>query len=334
MKKLSFRCYMLLLMLMLSTAAFAKVPDGFFTTWTDVQKSAKERHVLIYLHFTTDWCGWCRQIEANTYTDPKVKQELATNFASASLDCTVPKGQKPSTMVKINLDLYRKFNGDGYPYLVILSEDGRTIYKIIGGYMPPDAFLQQLNDAKKTGKDYLSFQEYANKADKTTYEYAQIAMRMMTQIYQSSDAVTMAKQVLKLDPDNAKGGALEAAWVALQNMAVDKWTTDGKEFMDIINKYDAVNTKHYQEQMVWEQALDSFDNQQFKQCAAYLENLIKTAKSLRNEQDIKGMLGIVYYDTGNTSKAITTLEAAIKLNPKSPRGKWLQQMLDKFKIKN
>jgi thioredoxin-related protein len=330
----SSRCYILILLLAVSMAmAFAKVPDGFVTTFADIQKSAKERHVLIYLHFTTDWCGWCRKIESDTYTDPKVKQELSTNFAAASLDCTVPQGEKPSSAVKVNLALYQKFGGDGYPFIVILSEDGNTVFQIIGGYMPVDSFLQQLKSAKKTEKDYLAFQEYAGKADKTSYEYSRIAMRMMTRVLRPDDAIAMAKQILTLDPENSKGDLMEAAWIILQNLKMDKWATDGKQYMDLINKFDADNAKRYLEKMVWVQAISLFENKQFKQVITYLENLIKTAKTLENEQDIKGMLGIAYYDTGNKTKAITTLEAAIKLNPNSSRGKWLQQMLDKFKAK-
>ena len=321
------RILMLLVLVLSVAAAMAKTPEGFATTWEQVQQTAQARHVCIYLHFTTDWCGWCRKIESETYTDARVKQELATNFAAATLDCTEKKGQTPSEALKTNMALFQKFGGTGYPFLVILAEDGATVYQTISGYLPADAFLQRLQDARKTEQDYLAFKAYAATADATSYDYAQRAMRMMARMQRKSDAVAMAKRVRELDPGNAKGDALEAAWIGLQNSPA----TEGKLFMDAIAQFDADNAKGYLEKATQAQSMQNLQRKQYAQCITDLERLITAAKSLQNGQDTYGMLGFAYHEIGNIDKAIANMETAIKLDPTSGRGKWLQQRVDAYK---
>lgn len=324
------RTAMLVVFVLCGLAALAKAPSSFFTTWEDVQQSAKKRHVLIYLHFTTDWCKWCRKIEAETYTDEAVKKELASDFACASLDCTETEGKDPSPALKTNMALFQEYGGTGYPLLVILSEDGAEVFQTIGGYLPADQFLQRLLEAMKTQQDYLTFQAYTAKADTTTYEYALRALRMDARVYRKADTIAMAKQVRTLDPDNAKGDALEAAWAALKYTPEKQWATDGKDYLTAISRFDADNAKRYLEQASWAQAISAFDRKEFPACIAALTGLLKTAKTLADEQDVYGLLGVAYHENGTLDKSITYLKIAIKFNPTSELGKWLQQKLDAF----
>ena len=80
----------------------ADVKD-FHTTYAGAVQAAKAQGKPLYLHFTTTWCGWCRKIEKDIYASPEGKKMLK-NFVAASLDCTVPRGQKPTAEVQRNLD--------------------------------------------------------------------------------------------------------------------------------------------------------------------------------------------------------------------------------------
>jgi thioredoxin-related protein len=308
-------------------AAVAKTPQSFLTTWEAVQKSAKERHTLIYLHFTTDWCGWCRRIEDDTYTDAKVKAALA-DFAAASLDCTVPNGKAVPDAVRTNLSLMRKFGGEGYPFLVILSEDGETVYNTISGYLPPEPFLARLQAARQTEKEYKAYLADAAKADAKSYDFSLRTMRMMSRVNRTDDAVAAAKRVLALDPDNAKGDALDAAWIVLESLPSSKWETDGKAYLVLFSRFDKDNAKRFLERVYWTQALDAFQARQFAVCIKTLGNLTAAAKSLANPQDAYGLLGIAYSETGARDQAIANLKKTIAIDPTSARGKWLQGRLD------
>ena len=45
------------------------IPEGFESVWSEAVKKATAENKPIYVHFTTDWCGWCRRIEEDTYAD-------------------------------------------------------------------------------------------------------------------------------------------------------------------------------------------------------------------------------------------------------------------------
>src|ERR1035437_8319673 len=93
---------------------------AFATTFADAQKAAKAGDKLMYLHFTTTWCGWCRKIEKDVCSSHQ-GATLLEPAACATLDCTVPQGAKPAGEAKINLDLMKKYMVSGYPSLVIVD---------------------------------------------------------------------------------------------------------------------------------------------------------------------------------------------------------------------
>jgi thioredoxin-related protein len=58
-------------------------------TWLSVEQAAgrlqqEQRPVLIDLY--TNWCGWCRQMDKNTYSNRKVEQYLQDKFYTVKVD--------------------------------------------------------------------------------------------------------------------------------------------------------------------------------------------------------------------------------------------------------
>ena len=50
----------------------------------DIEKSTKEsqsKNKPLMIHFTTDWCTWCRRIEADTYPDKRVIEKAKSFIA-------------------------------------------------------------------------------------------------------------------------------------------------------------------------------------------------------------------------------------------------------------
>jgi thiol:disulfide interchange protein len=89
----------------------------------------------VMIDFYTDWCGWCKKLERETYTDVRV-QEALSSFV----------------LVKLNADREgRELAADmgvrGYPTLVFLNPQGREIGRI-PGFMGPEAFLEELADLR------------------------------------------------------------------------------------------------------------------------------------------------------------------------------------------
>ncbi len=103
---------------------------------TDFEKassSAKASGKYILLDFSgSDWCGWCIRLEKEVFS-----QDAFNDFAKENLVCVIvdfPSAIKQSEeLKKQNQDLARKYNVRGYPTIIILSPDGKSVGKT--GYL-------------------------------------------------------------------------------------------------------------------------------------------------------------------------------------------------------
>jgi len=330
----------LMLGLLFAQHVCAATPKGFYTSLSEVKTAARQQHKLIYLHFTTTWCGWCRKIESDTYPAPAA-QEALKDFVAASLDCTVERGKQPTGETKINADLFAKCGGTGYPYLVMLSEDGQVVLHTVGGYVPVDQFVQELKAAKAANKEYQDFLAYAANADQQSLDFATRAMHIYVKFKQFDKATEMARLVLKLDPKDEKGKGAEANWILLQSLPMnDQIGVKGAELLLEIVRLDPENAKGIMEQAMFRVAMSTVnavnpqDQEKFqaalKQSEQILLALTGKAKTLKDGQYIYAILGIIQNMRGETDAALATLEKAIAIDPKSQMAGQIKQKMEEI----
>jgi len=92
---------------------------------------AAERDTLVLVDFYTDWCSWCRRLEADTFSDPEVRDALAGMVA---IKVNAEKGGE---------ELAEQLGVGSYPTIVFLDAAGEEVDRILG-YLPPDSFLERL----------------------------------------------------------------------------------------------------------------------------------------------------------------------------------------------
>jgi thioredoxin-related protein len=103
----------------------------FVGSLDDAVAEANERDTLVFVEFNTEWCSWCRRLEAETLTDRDVRRELAGMIA-LQLDAE-----------KEGLDAARRFGIESYPTMIFLDSEGEEVERIVG-YLPPDKFLSEV----------------------------------------------------------------------------------------------------------------------------------------------------------------------------------------------
>lgn len=103
-------------------------------------RKAKNEKKLIMVDVYTDWCGWCKKLDKDVYTDKDVRDKLEKDFIAVKIN---------PERTSANRKLADKFGTHGYPHIVFVDADGKKIDEI-GGYVPAEKFAAKLD--KVAGK--------------------------------------------------------------------------------------------------------------------------------------------------------------------------------------
>jgi thioredoxin-related protein len=130
-----------------SFASAAK--DGWLDNLDAAKAQAKKENKKILLDFTgSDWCGWCKKLDAEVFSTQEFKDYAAKKLVLVEVD--FPRGFKlPAATQKQNEELQAKYKIEGYPTVIVLSASGTKSGQL--GYVEggPKAFISALEKAKR-----------------------------------------------------------------------------------------------------------------------------------------------------------------------------------------
>src|SRR5579862_9845140 len=90
----------------------------FFTgTWSDALKEAAKENKPVFLDIFATWCGPCKALKKNTFSDKDVAQYFNANFINVELDGEVGDGKA----------LAQQYHIPGYPSLFIMDKNGKLL---------------------------------------------------------------------------------------------------------------------------------------------------------------------------------------------------------------
>ena len=107
------------------------------TSLAQAKREAKAQNKLIMVDLYTDWCGFCKKLDRETYTDAGVLKLTAAKFVPLKLN---PEKQPDAAQ------LAKKARVQGFPTILFINADGE-IYHRIGGYAPAQPFMEEMNQA-------------------------------------------------------------------------------------------------------------------------------------------------------------------------------------------
>jgi len=99
------------------TFDFVKEDDLF-----NVADIAKSKDKLIFIDVYTEWCGPCKMMDKDVFTDGKLGDFFNDNFISYKVDAE--KGEGP--------DISQLYDVMGYPTLLFLDSTGKLLVKKAG----------------------------------------------------------------------------------------------------------------------------------------------------------------------------------------------------------
>ena len=122
-------------------------------TWEEAVAANKKEPRKIMVDVYTDWCGWCKRMDATTFTDETVSNYMKKNFYPVKLDAEQeedivfngttfkfqPYGRRGAHELAIQL-----LNGRmSYPSIVYLNEKFEII-TVSPGYKMPEDIMKEL----------------------------------------------------------------------------------------------------------------------------------------------------------------------------------------------
>lgn len=123
-------------------------------SWAEMQEAQKKEPRKVFVDVYTDWCGWCKRMDATTFTHPEIISYVNKNFYAIKFDAETRdvinfKGKE----YKYVAQGYRGYNelaaeilsGQmSYPTGVYLDEKMEQIFPV-PGYQDPKTFETVIN---------------------------------------------------------------------------------------------------------------------------------------------------------------------------------------------
>lgn len=106
--------------------------------WNKALSLAKAQHKPIFIDIYATWCGPCKMLKRNTFTNAKAGEFFNSNFINISVDGEKGVGPQLATQYRL----------EGYPTLIIADENGKAISYTVG-YIPVNTLLDFGKDALK-----------------------------------------------------------------------------------------------------------------------------------------------------------------------------------------
>ncbi len=133
-------------------------------SFEDALKKAKSENKRVVIDVYTDWCGWCKKMDGEAYSNSDIKKLLEDNFVFIKLNAEGTEKIKYNGKEYTETELATYFEVTGYPTTVFLEPDGKLIefkydksnMKSVPGYFKTDEFkkiLEYFKDGKYKDTD-------------------------------------------------------------------------------------------------------------------------------------------------------------------------------------
>jgi thioredoxin-related protein len=121
-----------------------------WSSYDEGMSLSKKQGKKVFLYFWADWCGYCKKMEKETFSEKEVTAILNKKYIS----------------IKINSDaeqrLATQYFVRGLPTIWFLSEKGEKISNL-PGYVAPDFFVPILRYIDSDSYKKMTFKEFLGK---------------------------------------------------------------------------------------------------------------------------------------------------------------------------
>ncbi len=95
-------------------------------TWEEIKAKSIKENKLIFLDAYATWCGPCKWMTKNVFTNDSVADYFNANFINVKIDMETGEG----------IDIARQYNINVYPSLLFIDGQGNVIHRATGTHHP------------------------------------------------------------------------------------------------------------------------------------------------------------------------------------------------------
>lgn len=125
--------------------------------WSQIKEKAKKENKFIFVDLYTTWCGPCKYMNTNVFTQHKVGNFFNSNFVNAQIQ--MDKTDQDSEEVKSWYAESERFAKDykiaAYPTFLIFNPQGELVHRMVGG-SDADEFIDRSQDGLKPETQYYA----------------------------------------------------------------------------------------------------------------------------------------------------------------------------------
>ncbi len=128
-------------------------PVGFTDNLDDAFAKAKDEGKLVYVCFSgSDWCGWCKRLEKEVFSDPLFVVGALDEFVLVFIDDPMDKSLLSDHAKAENKKLIKKYEIKGFPTALVMDGDGKKVGE--SGYMKGGGakYLKHLKEIAASAK--------------------------------------------------------------------------------------------------------------------------------------------------------------------------------------
>lgn len=144
------------------TAFLLSMPSGFaqsdklvWENWNEGYEKAIKTNKILLVDTYTEWCGWCKKMDRETYSNPEVIKKLNQYFVVVKFNPEVAySNYKVGNQTLTNVQLYSLLcqgKGTGFPTTYYITPSKNSLV-IDPGYKTAEQFLKILDTAIANAK--------------------------------------------------------------------------------------------------------------------------------------------------------------------------------------
>lgn len=154
------------------------------------QKQASDQMLMLFVDVYATWCGPCKMMDQQVYTDPSVADYMNAHFVNVRLDGECDYGRQYVAQQGL----------EGYPTMYIFSDDGDRVSNVVG-FTPAEELVAKLTS---TSEGYQKVKIFKARYEQGTLEAEAFAeyIKMVREMGNLEEADKLADEYMEkvMDP--------------------------------------------------------------------------------------------------------------------------------------